>query len=86
MFTSFQIQTFDGFQPRIIFQSDFQFCSSNFVFSPGEVMVKYSLNELRNLQEDDELDLSACQIEEFPNAIVQVCHNHLTSSLKMKHF
>lgn len=33
---------------------------------------KYSLAELRNLQEDDELDLSACGIKEFPNAIVQL--------------
>lgn len=33
---------------------------------------KYNLSELRNLQEDDELDLSACAIREFPNAIVQL--------------
>ncbi|PIC39464.1 hypothetical protein B9Z55_011142 [Caenorhabditis nigoni] len=33
---------------------------------------KYSLTELRNLQEDDELDLSACGIKDFPNAIVQL--------------
>lgn len=33
---------------------------------------KYTLTELRNLQEDDELDLSASAIQEFPNAITQL--------------
>ncbi|CAI2348857.1 unnamed protein product [Caenorhabditis sp. 36 PRJEB53466] len=35
-------------------------------------MAKYSLTELRNLQEDDELDLSACGINEFPSATTQL--------------
>ncbi|KAF1760529.1 hypothetical protein GCK72_008778 [Caenorhabditis remanei] len=33
---------------------------------------KYNLTELRNLQEDDELDLSASAIQDFPKAITQL--------------